>query len=103
MEVWYTIVKFFSNGGAFMYPIVLLLALGLGVSVERYITLTLARTRNRQTWEKLEELIRKGEFDRLRAREQGQLGDRAAVRVGTRAPRRRPVAARTSIVRWKRR
>jgi hypothetical protein len=58
MEVWYAIVQFFSNGGAFMYPIVLLLALGLGVSVERYITLTLARTRNRQTWEKLEDLIR---------------------------------------------
>ena len=66
MEVWYAIVQFFSNGGAFMYPIVLLLALGLGVSVERYITLTLARTRNRQTWEKLEELIRKGEFEQAR-------------------------------------
>jgi biopolymer transport protein ExbB len=66
MEVWYAIVQFFSNGGAFMYPIVLLLALGLGVSVERYITLTLARTKNRQTWEKLEELIRKGEFEQAR-------------------------------------
>jgi biopolymer transport protein ExbB len=66
MEVWYAIVQFFSNGGAFMYPIVLLLALGLGVSVERYITLTLARTTNRQTWEKLEELIRKGEFEQAR-------------------------------------
>jgi biopolymer transport protein ExbB len=66
MEVWYAIVQFFSNGGAFMYPIVLLLALGLGVSVERYITLTLAAKRNRQTWEKLEDLIRKGEFEKAR-------------------------------------
>ena len=66
MEVWYAIVQFFSNGGAFMYPIVLLLALGLGVSIERYITLTLARKRNRQTWEKLEDLIRKGEFEQAR-------------------------------------
>jgi biopolymer transport protein ExbB len=49
MEVWYAIVQFFENGGAFMYPIVLLLALGLGVSIERYVTLTLARKRNRQT------------------------------------------------------
>ena len=66
MEVWYAIVQFFDNGGAFMYPIVLLLALGLGVSVERYITLTLAAKRNRQTWEKLEDLIRKGEFEQAR-------------------------------------
>jgi biopolymer transport protein ExbB len=43
-----------------------LLALGLGVSVERYITLTLAAKRNRQTWEKLEDLIRKGEFEKAR-------------------------------------
>ena len=66
MEVWFAIVQFFGNGGAFMYPIVLLLALGLGVSIERYITLTLARNRNRQTWEKLEDLIRKGEFEQAR-------------------------------------
>ena len=66
MEVWYAIVQFFSNGGAFMYPIVLLLALGLGVSVERWITLTLARKRNRETWEKLEQLIKKGEFEQAR-------------------------------------
>ena len=66
MEVWYAIVQFFGNGGAFMYPIVLLLALGLGVSIERYITLTLTGKRNRQTWEKLEDLIRKGEFEQAR-------------------------------------
>ena len=35
MEVWYTVVKFFSNGGVFMYPIVLVLALGVAISVER--------------------------------------------------------------------
>src|SRR5262249_12225173 len=57
---------FFSNGGAFMYPIVLLLALGVGVSVERWVTLTLAAKRNRQTWEKLEQLIKKGEFEQAR-------------------------------------
>src|SRR5215470_15706899 len=66
MEVWYAIVQFFANGGAFMYPIVLLLALGIGVSVERWITLTLAQKRNRETWEKLEQLIKKGEFEQAR-------------------------------------
>ena len=66
MEVWYAIVQFFENGGAFMYPIVLLLALGVGVSVERYVTLTLTAKRNRHTWEKLEQLIRNGEFEKAR-------------------------------------
>ena len=66
MEVWYAIVQFFENGGAFMYPIVLLLALGVGVSVERYVTLTLIAKRNRHTWEKLEQMIRKGEFEQAR-------------------------------------
>jgi biopolymer transport protein ExbB len=66
MEAWYAIVQFFENGGAFMYPIVLLLALGVGVSVERWVTLTLAAKRNRQTWEKLEQLIKKGECEQAR-------------------------------------
>jgi biopolymer transport protein ExbB len=66
MEVWYAVVQFFSNGGVFMYPIVLLLALGVGIAVERYITLSLAAKKDRQTWEKLEPLMRKGEFEQAR-------------------------------------
>jgi len=73
MEVWYAVVQFFSNGGVFMYPIVLLLALGLGIAVERYITLTLAAKKNQQTWEKLEQMLRKGEFEQ--ARELGNKDD----------------------------
>ena len=66
MEVWYAVVQFFSNGGVFMYPIVLLLALGVGIAVERYITLSLAAKKDRQTWEKLEPMMRKGEFEQAR-------------------------------------
>ncbi len=66
MEVWYTVVKFFSNGGVFMYPIVFVLALGVANAVERYITLSLLARKNRQTWERLEPIIRKGEFEQAR-------------------------------------
>ena len=66
MDGWYGVVQFFSNGGVFMYPIVLILALGVGIAVERYITLSLVAKKNRQTWEKLEPMMRKGEFEQAR-------------------------------------
>jgi biopolymer transport protein ExbB/TolQ len=66
MDVWYTVVKFFSNGGVFMYPIVLVLALGVAIAVERFITLTLVAKKNRDTWQRLEPIMRKGEFDQAR-------------------------------------
>ena len=34
-----SIVNFFSDGGAFMYPIMLVLALGVAISIERYFYL----------------------------------------------------------------
>ena len=66
MDVWYAIVKFFANGGVFMYPIVLVLALGVAITIERWVTLTLIARKNRQTWEKLEPIVRKGEFEQAR-------------------------------------
>lgn len=66
MDVWYAIVKFFANGGVFMYPIVLVLALGVAITIERWVTLTLVARKNRQTWEKLEPIVRKGEFEQAR-------------------------------------
>ena len=66
MEAWYTVVKFFANGGVFMYPIVFVLALGVAISVERYITLTLAAQNNRKTWGKLEPIVRGGDFEQAR-------------------------------------
>ncbi|HUL81111.1 MAG TPA: MotA/TolQ/ExbB proton channel family protein [Gammaproteobacteria bacterium] len=66
MEAWYAMVQFFTNGGVFMFPIVLVLALGVGIAVERYVTLSLAAKKNRETWEKLDPMIKKGEFEQAR-------------------------------------
>ena len=66
MSVWYSVVQFFTNGGVFMFPIVLVLALGVGIAVERYVTLSLVAKKNRQTWEKIDPIIRKGEFEQAR-------------------------------------
>lgn len=58
-----TIVRFFQEGGMFMYPIALVLALGIAIAVERYIYLTLARQSNRSAFDKdLLPLLKKGDF-----------------------------------------
>ena len=43
MDAYATIVGFFQSGGFFMYPIVLILALGLAIAIERYIYLSMAK------------------------------------------------------------
>lgn len=62
MDAYNTIVGFFQSGGIFMYPIVLILALGLAIAVERYIFLSLAKINNLRIWKKLMPLLQKGEY-----------------------------------------
>ena len=67
MDFVYTVIKFFADGGFFMYPILLILAIGAAISIERYMTLTLMINRNQHSWQKLEPLIMKGDFEGARA------------------------------------
>ena len=53
MEVYSTIVGFFQEGGLFMYPIVLVLALGLAIAVERYMFLSMTTAKNKALWKKI--------------------------------------------------
>ncbi len=57
-----TIVRFVQEGGFFMYPIVLVLALGLAIAVERFIYLNNTRRSNIKTWDHMLPLIEKGSF-----------------------------------------
>ena len=66
MEVIYRLVKFFADGGFFMYPILTILAVGTAISIERYTTLSLMIKRNRESWQKLEPLIMRGDFQAAR-------------------------------------
>ena len=66
MDVIYTVVKFFGDGGFFMYPILAILAIGVAISIERYVTLTLIVNKNKLGWQKLEPLIMKGDFQTAR-------------------------------------
>ncbi len=66
MDFFYSIVGFFASGGVFMYPILLVFAVGVAIAVERYVTLTQVTAKNQAVWEKVQPLFANGEFDEAR-------------------------------------
>ena len=66
MDFFYAIVRFFVSGGTFMYPILIVFAVGVAIAVERYITLTLVTNKNQVIWDKVQPLLANGEFDEAR-------------------------------------
>jgi len=66
MNVMYSVVSFFATGGLFMYPILLVFAIGLAIAVERYVTLTLITNKNESVWNQVQPLLLNGEFDQAR-------------------------------------
>jgi biopolymer transport protein ExbB len=66
METFYSIVQFFVAGGPFMYPILLVAAVGAAIAIERYTTLTLASSRNQSVWTKVQPVLLNGDFDKAR-------------------------------------
>jgi len=62
MNYYNTFVGFFQSGGFFMYPIVLVLALGLAIAVERYIYLSAASSSNHRLWKKLAPHLANGDY-----------------------------------------
>ncbi len=66
MDAIYSVVKFFVTGGPFMYPILLVFAVGITIAIERYITLTLVRRQNEGMWSKLEPALASGDFEKAR-------------------------------------
>ena len=56
-----TVIRFFQDGGPFMYPILIVLAIGLAITVERWLHLSVARSKNRRMIGRLMPLMEKGE------------------------------------------
>lgn len=57
-----TVVNFFQTGGPFMYPIAVVLVLGLALAIERWIFLGAARSANRRVFDRMLPLLRKKDF-----------------------------------------
>ncbi len=66
MGFFYSMVAFFATGGPFMYPILIVFAVGAAIAVERYITLTLVRAKNQSVWSKVQPALVEGDFDKAR-------------------------------------
>lgn len=66
MDVFYSIVAFFVSGGLFMYPILLVFAVGVAIAIERYVTLARVKTKNENVWERVQPVLSKGDFENAR-------------------------------------
>ena len=57
-----SVVNFFQDGGPFMYLILMVLAIGIAIALERYIYLSVSRRNNRRLLVKLLPLMQKGDY-----------------------------------------
>jgi biopolymer transport protein ExbB/TolQ len=67
MSAFNTVVKFFQDAGLFIYPSLLIMALGLAIAIERFIFLRRARAENRRVWERMLPLLQGGKLDKVEA------------------------------------
>jgi biopolymer transport protein ExbB len=66
MDFFYSIAGFFITGGPFMYPILIVFAVGTAIAVERYITLKQVTHQNQSMWNKLQPALNEGDFETAR-------------------------------------
>jgi len=59
-----SILNFFNDGGTFMYPIMLVLALGVAISIERYFYLTIVRKNNRKSLNQILKILHAGDMQK---------------------------------------
>ena len=57
-----TFIRFFQDGGTFMYPIAIVLVVGLAIAVERWMVLTTAKSANRQAFNRILPLLQKKDY-----------------------------------------
>jgi biopolymer transport protein ExbB len=62
MDVYTTTVRFFQEGGLFMYPIAIVLALGLAIALERWLYLTVTTVKNKALWNAVTPYLKAGNF-----------------------------------------
>lgn len=60
MEVISILVNFFQNGGVFMYPILITLAIGTAIIIERLVYLSKAKVTDKTFWPKIKSAVQGG-------------------------------------------
>jgi biopolymer transport protein ExbB len=62
MNFFSMVVRFFQGGGFMMYPIAVVLVVGVAIAIERYFVLTHTSMRNRGLWNEIAPLLAQGNF-----------------------------------------
>lgn len=65
MDIYEVTVRFFQNGGPFMYPIAIVLTIGLAIALERWLVLSSSRVRNRLAFNKSMKFLKQQDYDGL--------------------------------------
>ncbi len=60
------LVKFFQDGGFWMWPILITGGVGLAIALERNIKLTLVKRSNKKMWDALQPVLAEADFDKAR-------------------------------------
>jgi len=60
------IAKIFQSGGLFMYPILVVLALGLAISVERFLYLMRTNRKTQELWSNLSRMIKANDYEKAK-------------------------------------
>lgn len=63
MSMYESVVTFFQSGGMFMIPIVIVLAVGLAIAIERYIYLSKTSLTNQMAWKKIQKMLSSGNLN----------------------------------------
>ena len=63
MNMYESIVTFFQSGGMFMVPIVVVLAVGLAIAIERYVYLSKTSLSNQMAWKKIQKILSSGNMN----------------------------------------
>jgi biopolymer transport protein ExbB/TolQ len=58
------IVKFFQSGGPFMYPILIVFAIGMAITFERFLYLSKTHARTKKIWKELVPMLKANDFQR---------------------------------------
>ncbi len=62
METYNLIVRFFQNGGPFMYPIATVLVVGLAIATERWLVLSSSKWTNRRAFDSIMDSLKSQDY-----------------------------------------
>jgi biopolymer transport protein ExbB len=59
-------IKFFQDGGFWMWPILIVGGIGFAIAIERHIKLAMVKNANKKMWDALQPVLAEGDFDKAR-------------------------------------